>query len=134
LIAGLSLLAFVYLLTVFAARALQAAIVHGTVADLNGRRAGFGECFATGVRVATLWIVAAPVQVVERTGVFGSLARSGQLTEGHRFPILGLLLIFTLGKWMVWFTLIGVGSGLAADGPPVVSAILVWGLLQPLST
>ena len=29
---------------------LQAAVVHGTVADLNGRRASFADCLATGLK------------------------------------------------------------------------------------
>jgi hypothetical protein len=42
-----------------------------------------------GVILACMWFVALPAVVVERAGVFGSLARSRALTSGSRWSILG---------------------------------------------
>lgn len=101
---------------------LQAALVHGTVADLNGKKAPFGDCLSTGVRtclpviglsilfgiamvfgllllivpgiiLGLTWIVAVPVLVVEKTGVFEAFRRSAQLTKGHRWVILALAIV-----------------------------------------
>ena len=138
---------------------LQAAIVYGTIADLNGRRAAFGECLSSGLRnwfwllllaigswrsrrvrlhaadrprracMAVAWIVAAPAQVVERTGVFGAFSRSAELTRGHRWPIFGLLVIYLhrlrrhpLVSGVVAVVATGVAIGLRAT-PPAVLAI-----------
>jgi hypothetical protein len=43
-----------------------------------------------GVMLLMMWSVGMPVCVVERLGPFGSLARSRELTKGHRWKILGL--------------------------------------------
>ncbi len=104
---------------------LQAAVVHGTVADLNGRRASLGECVRTGFRnfwvlvgisivtgvlgglgllllivpgviLLLRWSVSVAVAVVERRGVSDSMRRSAELTRGHRGAILVLWLIYVL--------------------------------------
>ena len=104
---------------------LQAALVHATVSDLNGRRADFGASLAVGARMflpvlaisilfgiamalglillvvpglflLTIWLVAVPAQVVERTGIFGAFSRSSVLTEGHRWPVFGLIVIYAI--------------------------------------
>jgi len=111
------------LITVVLTYILQAAIVHGTVFDLNGRRPSFVDCLATGVRnvvpliaiavlsilgiglgfilllvpgiiVALMWSVAVPVRVVESTGIVHSLGRSRELTRGHKGAIFGLLVLY----------------------------------------
>ena len=126
LIAGLVGICFAFI--------LQAAIIYGTLADLNGNRATFGECLSTGVKVflpliglAILtmlgcylglillvvpgimlfmaWFVVVPVFVVERTGVFGAFGRSRQLTRGFRWPILGLALIYFVAAIAINFAL-----------------------------
>ncbi|MFI4936446.1 MAG: hypothetical protein ACHP7N_17695 [Caulobacterales bacterium] len=102
---------------------LQGAVIHGTVSDLAGKRATFGECVGTGLRyllplvgigivssigvgigvvllivpgvlLALAWCVAAPVQVIERRGVFGAFDRSAELTRNHRGSIFGLMVIY----------------------------------------
>jgi hypothetical protein len=117
-------------LTVFAAvivyligyAVLQAAIIHATVADLNGRRAPFGESISVGLReffpllaitllfgfgiglgfvalivpgviLLCMWAVVVPVRIVERTRVFDSFGRSRALTRGHRWSIFLLFVI-----------------------------------------
>jgi hypothetical protein len=113
------------LVTVVLTYILQAAIVHGTVFDLNGRRPNFVDCLATGIRnvvpliaiailsilgiglglmllvvpgiiVALMWSVAVPVRVVESTGIVQSFGRSRELTRGHKGAILGLLVLYVI--------------------------------------
>jgi len=113
--------------TVIMAYVLQAAIVYGTITDLNGRRASFGSCLSTALKVilpliglsivstfgvmlgfvllvvpgiilALGWAIAVPVRVVERKGVFGSLGRSWELTSGYKGTIFLLFLIFFLAS------------------------------------
>ena len=115
------------LITVFV---LQAALLRGTLADLGGKRASFGDMLSTGFRfflpllglaivfglavgaasllfivpgimLAVAWCAAAPSVVAERKGVFESLARSADLTRGHRWPIFGLFLIYAVVSWII---------------------------------
>jgi hypothetical protein len=102
---------------------LQAAVVHGAVASLSGRRASLTDCLATGLKnlvpllligllmvlgifaglillivpaviFALMWSVVAPACIVERTGVFGAFRRSRELTRGHKWAIFGVYLLF----------------------------------------
>jgi hypothetical protein len=113
-----------YLISAFV---LQAAVVHGTVADLNGGRASFIDCLSTGFRhflplipialVYGVWVavglillvvlgiifavmmsVAVPVRVVEHTRVLVSFDRSQELTGGYRWPIFGVFLAYFIAK------------------------------------
>jgi hypothetical protein len=101
-----------------------ASVTYGVLQQLRGRHASVSDCFRVGMSralavlgvaivagfvtvfgymlccvpglfLATAYFVAAPAAVVERKGVFGSLSRSWQLTEGARWPVFGL--IFVLG-------------------------------------
>ncbi|HZK99681.1 MAG TPA: hypothetical protein VFC47_07250 [Caulobacteraceae bacterium] len=114
---------------------LQAALIHGVISDLNGRRASLGDCLRTalthvlpligiglmggiatflgliffilpGVVIALALSVAGPVRVVERLGVFDSMGRSASLTRDHRGVILVLAVLNTI--------LVGVGSAIGA--------------------
>ena len=105
---------------------LQAALIRGSISDLNGARAAFGDCLGTatgdilpligvsilttvicvmglfffvvpGIILALILSVSAPVRVVERTGVFAALGRSGDLTRGHRGAIFLLFLLYGVG-------------------------------------
>jgi hypothetical protein len=156
---GASVFALAYLASAVGGLILTAALVHGAVADLNGRRAGFGECLATGVRnafwlfliglivavaevfgyllfvvpgimVATAWISAVPVRVVERLGPFGALGRSAELTRGHRWAIFGLIVIYLLGSWMLQGAVLAVIGSLAEAGPTALPVNAL--VLQPL--
>ena len=46
--------------------------------------------------IETILAVATPVRMIERKSVVGTIARSAELTAGHRWPIL-LLLLLSLG-------------------------------------
>lgn len=123
-LAGAGLLYFVFYFM------LQAALVHGTVAYLNGRKASFSSCLATGLRVffpmigiaflvgwgivlglvllivpgimlAMRWIVAVPVRVAEGPGILNAMGRSADLTRGHRWAIFGLVVIFFVAQLML---------------------------------
>jgi len=122
---------------------LQAALVHGVISDLNGRKATFGECLQTGIRFALpiiaililsalgiglglvllivpgvmlylAWMVAVPAEVVERTGVFGAFSRSAELTRNHRWSLLGLYVIFLILTWILLGTLLALTGGFRA--------------------
>jgi hypothetical protein len=110
--------------------ALQGAVIHASVSDLSGKRATFGECLTTGLRfflplfcigmivaiccffgylvfivpgvlLGLAWCMAAPAEVVERTGIFASLSRSADLTRNHRAAIFGLIIIFFVVVFIV---------------------------------
>jgi hypothetical protein len=61
------------------------------------------------VMLLLMWSVSTPVCVVERLGPLGSLARSRELTKGHRWKIFGLVLVTTIPGVIVNRTL-GAGS------------------------
>ncbi|KQZ05873.1 hypothetical protein ASD21_17960 [Caulobacter sp. Root1455] len=115
---------------IVAAFVLQAAIVHATVADLNGRRVVVGESLKVGLRnwlpllglailmglglmigfvllivpgimLAVMWSVAVPAKVVEKIGVMDALQRSRDLTRGRRWAIFGLLVIYVIAVWIL---------------------------------
>lgn len=49
-----------------------------------------------GVLAFVVWSLAAPVTVMERSGPAASLARSARLTRGHRWRILGVMLLIVI--------------------------------------
>jgi hypothetical protein len=112
-----------FLIGIVGNAALQGAVIHASVSDLSGKRATFGECLTTGLRfflplfciglivgiccffgylvfvvpgvlLGLAWCMAAPAEVVERTGIFAALSRSADLTRDHRGAIFGLIIIF----------------------------------------
>jgi hypothetical protein len=123
--------------TFIAGAVLQGAVIHGTVSDLGGKRASFGDSLGIGLRLilplvaigvlssigmffgflllivpgvllALAWSVAAPAEVMERRGVFGAFSRSAELTRGHRGAILALYLIFFVISFVVQTMVAGV--------------------------
>ena len=81
-----------------------------------------------GVMLMLRWIAAIPALVVERAGVLGSLGRSRDLTRGHRWAILGFLLVLGLVVFIV-FAVVAIGGAFAAtmllptSGPTVAQII-----------
>jgi uncharacterized membrane protein len=57
---------------------------------------GFVLLIIPGLMLFTMWFVATPACVVERLGPFDSMARSSQLTKGHRGKVFGLFIVLTL--------------------------------------
>ncbi len=103
----------------------QAALVQGTITDLNGERPDLGRALSAGfalllpvtviailsllgmalgllllvvpgIILAVGWSVAVPVKVVERASIKDSFGRSWELTKGYRWKILGLVLLYVL--------------------------------------
>jgi hypothetical protein len=140
-----------FFLAIFMAYVLQAAIVYGTVTDLNGRRASFGSCLGTalkvffplvglsiistlgtgvgmillvvpGVILALGWSIAVPVRVVERVGVFESLGRSWTLTSGFKGTIFLLALIFVLAGALFSMLGLSLAGVFSFTRPPVPAA------------
>lgn len=127
----------------------QAIIVHAAFQDMRGRPVSVGESlrvafsrllpilgviivvglgvFAAsialivpGIILALMWYLALPACVVERTGVADSLSRSAALTKGHRWKLLGLLLLVLIGGIIVGGVIGGVIGGiLGATGAGV---------------
>lgn len=104
---------------------LQAVLTFATVVDLNGRKVSATEAFSSvlrifpplmilgllyflgiaagfvalvvpGLMLLAAWAVVVPVRLIEKTGILDALSRSAELTKGHRWAVLGLLLIFGL--------------------------------------
>lgn len=73
-------------------RSLLPLIALGLITSL-GTTIGFVALFVPGILLALLWIVSAPVLVEERCGVIAALGRSRTLTQGARWPILGIALL-----------------------------------------
>jgi MFS family permease len=141
----------------------QSALVYGTVQDLQGRRVGLGAIVVRGfasvlpvIGVAilmtlglmvgflliiipgfillTMWWVAVPAIVIERTSVTDAFGRSRELTAGRRWPIFGLFVLYAVIQQIVsWIVaavvggIIGATSGnmVGAFGGGVISAMLV---------
>jgi hypothetical protein len=107
----------------FSSCMIQAAITHGAIADLNGRKASFGESLSTGLRsmfpvlaigllmglgvmvglvlfiipgvlLVLAWAVVIPVEVVERGDVFASFTRSAELTRNNRGALFALFVLY----------------------------------------
>lgn len=109
---------------------VQAVLTRATVAESEGRKAGFGECvraalavliplialslllaigvglgmvllIVPGVILYLAWSVAAPALVEERVGVFGAFARSSALTKGSRWKIFGIMMVLGIVYYLV---------------------------------
>jgi hypothetical protein len=106
---------------------LFATLTHGTICDLRGTPAsirqslswGLGLLFPVigitviatlgtglgallllvpGLMLMTMWWVAVPAAVVERTGVIESLKRSAELTKGYRWKVFGIIMVIYVGQ------------------------------------
>jgi hypothetical protein len=129
------------------------AITYGVFQQLRGQRASFGQCLAIGFRrmfpvllvalcvglavalgfialivpgliLMTMYWVAIPVAVVERVGVNGSTTRSGFLTKGSRWKILGLALLLGLVQVGVGAT-VGFVAGMTQSMLVLTAAVIV---------
>jgi len=107
---------------------VNAALIYGVFEQLRGNKPDMGQCISVGLSrlfpaigvglivglgfifgcscfvlpgllIAAAWWVAVAVVVVERPGVIESLRRSWTLTEGHRWQIVGIIVIvYAIGQ------------------------------------
>jgi hypothetical protein len=108
----------------------QAVLVHGAFQSMRGKSVNLIESFtitlreffplitvagisAVGVTIGMVlllipgmmlyaaWFVGIPVCMVERLGTWRCLGRSAELTEGHRWPVFGIIVLLTVGSTIV---------------------------------
>jgi hypothetical protein len=132
----------------------QAVMLHTAFQDMSGRRislsesmraalgrwlpligvsicVGFGVVLGLillivpGVILMIMWYVANPACIVERLGVFASMARSSELTKGHRWSIFGMWLLIAIASGVMAAVVKGV-LGLTGSTGLVISGTLAW--------
>lgn len=145
--------------TIMTSAILQAAITRATATHLAGHKPSLVRCLETGLRlfgpmivislvvgicvgIAAIflivpgvilwlyWSMALPTYVQERIGMFASLRRSAELTEGHRGNI--FLIMFALGVGMAVINWIVSRIFGAADSQPIDA--LVQGLFATFNS
>lgn len=132
----------------------QAALVYGTVQDLRGQKASFGDCLSRGMAVLprvlivavlasigiwigsllllipgiilmVMWWIVNPVLVVEGAGVGEAFGRSRALTSGRRWQIFGILLLVGVIYWVVSYVLALVGGAVGLMVQQLLSAVVM---------
>jgi hypothetical protein len=154
LVMALLLTCFGVFLWVVLATMSQAIVLYGAFQDMRGQRFGMGQSVRIGLRrffpvigvatavtllgslgflafvvpgcmLFTRWFVAMPACVVEERGVWSSLARSGQLTEGYRWKIFTLMSLMYAADSVV-DGLIGQALSQVAGGIPELAGHAIW--------
>lgn len=100
--------------------------------------AGFLALVVPGFILATMLWVAVPSAVVEQQGLLNALRRSFELTRGHRFRILALILLIAVvgGVADLVFAAIAALIGMGLVSPDVFlqcAGIVVWSLLGTIA-
>lgn len=142
----------IYLLTYVVT---QSVIIYGTFQDLRGQKAAFGDCLARGFAVlprvliaailatiaimiasmlfvipgiilGLMWWVFVPVLVIESVGITEGFGRSRELTRGHRWGILGLLLIVAVAQWIIGFVVGMIAQALGAVASEILNIIVMF--------
>ncbi|UDL91248.1 hypothetical protein LGH82_08300 [Mesorhizobium sp. PAMC28654] len=142
-----------WLISIVLGSILQAALVRAAIEDLQGKRPAIGDCLKTafsvvlpvvgialliglgvglgcvllvvpGIMLLLRWSVAIPIQVQERLGVFGSMARSRDLTKGCRWPLLGFWLILIIAAIAIRLVLSKVAVVFGLPAAFVVNALV----------
>jgi hypothetical protein len=95
-----------------------------------GIAVGFLALVVPGIFLALCWMVASPVMVVEKLGVIASMQRSMALTQGHRWAILGLIVLFVIAYMIVAAVIGAILGGSMAElanpaGPPLMFLIIM---------
>ena len=140
-----------FLITILFSFILQAALVRASILDLRSEPVELGPIlleslslvlpmigmtFVMGIAVIfgmillivpgiilfCMWIVAVPVLVGERRGVFGSLERSAELTKGSRWWIFLLLILYVVAGAIV--SALSGFAGIATGDSSVASLIV----------
>jgi uncharacterized membrane protein len=120
----------VALVTMILAYVLMAMLTRASIDDLSKGRVSLGAAVGDGVRfffplfivalltgigvflgllllivpgvyLATRWVVATPALVAEDLGPTAALGRSSELTEGRRWAVFGLMLLYLVFAWVV---------------------------------
>jgi hypothetical protein len=136
--------ALAFIIQIICTYLLQAALVQGTISDLNGEQTSLSSTLSTGLSLALPvlvisivsllaiglgflllvvpgaifaigWSVAVPVCVVERTGIKDALSRSWELTKGYRWRIFWLVLMYAIAAYLC-AVLVMVFAGLSLAG------------------
>jgi MFS family permease len=142
----------IYLLTYVVT---QSVIIYGTFQDLRGQKAAFGDCLTRGFAVLPrvliaailaaiaitigwmllfvpaiililMWWVFVPVLVIEGAGIIECFGRSRGLTRGHRWGILGLLVIVFVAQWLVGLVLGVLGAALGTIAGEILNFIVMF--------
>jgi hypothetical protein len=110
--------------------ALQPAVFRVAAAEMNGAQTDILSCLKTGLKfllpilgliilsfigitigvvllivpglfLATIWSVASPSAVFERLGVGDALQRSAALTQGFRWPVFAIVIVFFIASMLI---------------------------------
>lgn len=86
-----------------------------------GIRIGVVLLIIPGIILALRWSITAPIVVIERDGPAKSMGRSAELTEGYRWAIFGLFLLYFLLAYAFQIVVGAVfgSSGAPTDGSPL---------------
>ena len=92
---------------------------------------GFFFLIIPGIFVAVVWSVCVPAMMVEDRGIFDSLGRSYNITNGNRWRMIGLAIVLVVIYLIIFF----VAALLAAIAPiiGVIAFIIAGVLLYPYS-
>jgi Membrane domain of glycerophosphoryl diester phosphodiesterase len=151
--------------SMLAAMVLQGALTRGAIDDLSGKGVSIGAALGSGLRyffpllglgvflglglaigfvllivpgviLSVRWMVAAPPIVVEDVGITKAMGRSAELTEGHRWALFGLSLLY----WVLVYALSIVATLLtgaleaATSGVYTTGALVVLPIVQTLTS
>jgi uncharacterized membrane protein len=132
----------------------QAITLHTAFQDMSGRRINLSESFRAalgrwlpliglsicvgfgvmlglillivpGIILMIMWYVAYPACIVERLGVFASMARTSELTKGHRWSIFGMWVLVAIASGVMGAVVKGV-LGLSGSTGLVICGTLAW--------
>ena len=100
---------------------------------------GFVALIIPGIFLALCWSVASPALVAERLGITAAMSRSMQLTENHRWAILGVGVLFGIVYMIIMAIVaaVGITTGTIGEAPGLVIlliATLVTTALSVIST
>lgn len=139
---------------------LQAAVVHTTVETMAGRPSDVGSSISVAFRVflpliilsimlsiaygiglmllvvpglilMTIWAVAVPAFIAERTGILGAFSRSFDLTEGQRWRIFALMVVAFIAMIVAGLVigLLNVGAVIGAQSSQTFATFTIWSAL-----
>lgn len=155
-----------FLLTLVGGVLMQGVVTHTVVADLQGRKTSLRESLnvalrsfwvligigivsgvamglglilliVPGILIFLIWLMAGPVAIAERTGVFEALSRSRTLTRDHRWWLLLIAVVYFVVSWVLGLLagLLSLAVGGLDAAPSLNFASLVVGpVIQALST